>query len=320
MTLQAERGAITDAQGTVLATSVDAVNVTADQTLVKNPARTAAALAPILDLSVKQLQKNLTGERRFIYLAKRVTPEKWAEVKALNLPGLFPEATNRRVYPAGNIGANVVGFVGAEGEGLGGVERAFESQLAGTPGERTYERDTAGRQIPGTANDSLLPVAGGDVQLTLDRDIQWAAQKAVADAVERTNAESATAIVTDVRTGEVLAMATAPTFDAANPTEASDANRGNRALSDIFEPGSTGKVMTIAACSRRVRSGREDPIAVPGALKRPGKTFHDAHSHGTLEPDARRRAREVEQHRHHPRGRGDRTAGPAHLPEEVRHR
>jgi len=282
VTLPASRGSITDVRGTVLATTVEARNITADQTLVINAGATAANLAPVLNLPVATLTERLTGDRRFAYIAKEVTPETWAQVKALNLAGIFSEPTTKRVYPAADIGANVVGFVGGDGAGLGGIELAYQDLLAGKDGKRQFEQGAGGREIPTATDNETAPVAGSDVRLTIDRDIQWAAQQAIAAQVAATGAESGEVVVMDPRTGDIVAMATAPSFDAANPGQSPAADRGNRAVSEIYEPGSTSKVMTAAAVIEEGALQPESPVTVPGELKRGGKVFHDHNDHGTL--------------------------------------
>ena len=144
----ATRGRILDVHGTVLATSVIARNITADQTLIKDPGATADALAPLIGADAAQLRQRLTGSRRFVYIARGVTPQTWDQVKALGLAGILSETTTRRIYPAGQLAANVVGFVGRDGRGLGGLEYSLQPELAGTPGQLTYEVAGGGRSIP----------------------------------------------------------------------------------------------------------------------------------------------------------------------------
>lgn len=282
LTLPALRGTISDADGVALATTVEARNVTADQTLVKDPRATAEVLAPLVGQSVNRLQRRLTGDRRFVYIAKGITPKKWQEIKALSLAGIFSEGTSRRVYPAGDVAANLVGFVGADGRGLGGLESSMQSTLAGTPGTLAYETSSGGERIPSGASKQVDAVDGRDVRLTIDRDIQWVAQQAIAAQVRATKAESGTVVVMDPRTGDVLAMATAPTFDPNRAGSAKAVNRGNRAVSDIYEPGSTSKVMTAAAVIEEGALTPGSRLSIPPTLPRAGSVFHDHEPHGTL--------------------------------------
>lgn len=281
--LPAERGAIVDARGEPLAITVEARHLTADQTLIENPADVAAALAPILGQDVLTIQQRLTGDRRFIYVAKNMTPETWRRIQALQLPGILSEQAARRVYPGGPVAANVVGFVGADGKALGGLEYALDDVLSGEVGTRTFERGPGGRAIPTAVSSGTEAKPGATVHLTINRDIQHVAQQAITDQVQASRADSGTVVVMDPKTGDILAMATAPTFDANDPGAADAANRGNRALTEIFEPGSTGKVMTIAAVVDQGKATPYTQITVPGKLPRGGKDFKDHTPHGTLQ-------------------------------------
>ena len=280
--LPAQRGAILDSGGDALAVTMEARNLTADQTLVTDPTAVADQLGPILGADPTVLAERLTGDRRFIYVAKGLTPETWERISELRLPGIFSEPTSRRVYPAGDLAANVVGFVGGEGTGLGGIEYALQDQLAGTPGERTYERGPGGRVIPTASNSVTEALAGSTVRLTIDRDIQYVAQQALAERVAQSRADSGTLVVMDPETGQILALAASPTFDPNRAASATDANRGNRALTDVFEPGSTAKLMTLAAVVNEDAANPYSSFTVPGGLTRGGKTFHDHTAHGTL--------------------------------------
>jgi cell division protein FtsI (penicillin-binding protein 3) len=285
--LPAVRGTITDRNGVALATTVAAVNVTADQTLVSDPQAESLALAPLLGVDAAQLQATLTGTKRFVYVAKTVTPELWKKVRSLNLPdttglpGIFGEATSKRIYPGGDTGANVVGFVGADGKGLGGLEYSLDKTLAGRDGKATYEMSAGGRRIPSGVDSEHDAVPGTDVALTIDRDIQWTAQKAIAQAVKATSSQSGTVIVMDPHTGDLLAMATVPTFDANDPGSAPPAALGNRALSEPYEPGSTGKVITASALLEEHAITPATHITVPNRYCRAGKCFKDFEDHGT---------------------------------------
>jgi cell division protein FtsI (penicillin-binding protein 3) len=274
-TLRPQRGAIVDARGESLALTVEARNLTVDQTLVTDPAAAAAQLAPLIGQDVTALQERLTGKRRFVYVAKGLTPEKWREISALRIPGLFSEEDSRRVYPAGAVAANVVGFLGADGVPLAGLEYSMDATLSGTPGERRYERGPGGRVIPTAVSSRVDPEAGRTVHLSINRDIQHVAQQVIADQVKRTNADSGTVIVMHPKTGDIIAMATAPTFDANAPGDFDADHRGNRALTDIFEPGSTSKVLTLAAVVDRGKGTPYTPITVPTVLNRGGKDFTD---------------------------------------------
>jgi cell division protein FtsI (penicillin-binding protein 3) len=279
--LPATRGEITDIHGAVLATSVAAKNVTVDQTLVTDPAAEAMALAPVLGEDAAGLLQKLTGTKRFAYVALQVTPEVWKQVAALKLPGIFSEDTTQRVYPDGTLAASIVGFVGRDGKGLGGVELGRQSTLAGTDGSDTYEAAAGGHEIPTASSSKTAAVDGSTVRLTIDRDIQWQAEQSLAAQVKASRAESGTVVVMDPKTGAILALATVPSFDPMDPGAADVADRGNRALSDIYEPGSTSKIMTAAAALQEGTVTANTEITVPNTIERGGKTFHDDVSHST---------------------------------------
>ena len=274
------RGEIQDANGLTLATTIDARNITTDQTMVKDPAATAAALAPVLGADVQALQERLTGTRRFVYLAKEVTPQDWERVEALNLAGIYSESASRRVYPQGELAANLVGFVNSSGIGAGGIEDAYNALLAGTPGHVTYTKAGGRVQIPTGDKSVTQAVPGSSIRLTIDRDVQWVAQRAIAERVAYAKAASGTVVVLDIRNGHILAMATAPSFDPNHYGEADPADLGNRAVSDVYEPGSTAKVMTMAAV---IEEGAAEPgsrFKVPWTLRWKGvQTFHDHKPH-----------------------------------------
>lgn len=280
--LPAQRGSIVDSRGEPFAITVEARNLTTDQTLVTDPLAVATALAPILNQDVLSLQERLTGDRRFVYVAKDLTPQTWRRIQELRLPGILSEQTSRRVYPGGPVAANIVGFVGADGEPLGGLEYGMNDVLSGEKGTRTFERGPGGRVIPTASSTRTDATPGSTVQLTINRDIQHVAQQAIADQVRASRSDTGTVVVMDPKTGDILAMATAPTFDANDPGAADPDNRGNRALTEIFEPGSTGKVMTLAAVVDQGKGTPYSRITVPGKLPRGGKDFKDHTPHGTL--------------------------------------
>lgn len=281
----ADRGDIVDARGVPLAMTVESRHVTVDQTLITDPLGTAQAIAGVLGIPAGPLVERLTGDRRFAYVVKDITPEQWRIIDEMGLVGIYSERALERVYPSGDVAANVVGFVGGEaGGGLAGIEYALDDQLAGVDGWRTFER-VSGVAIPGSAETVEEPQPGSPVQLTIDRDIQYVAQRALANEVMATGAESGTIVVMDPRTGDILALAAVPTFDANDPGAADEANRGNRAITDVFEPGSTSKVITVAAVLEEGGADANTMFQIPPTLDRGGKTFHDATEHGGYEWD-----------------------------------
>ncbi len=287
VTLPAERGTIYDVNNVPLAASVPARDVTVDQTLVVDPAGAAARLAPILKLSPESIQKSLTGTKRFAYVARAVTLDQWAQVQALQqskdtaVPGVLSERTSIRDYPGKTLAGNLLGFVNVDGEGKSGLEYQFDKELAGNSGYRVLERSATGGQIPTGSEKQVDPTQGKSYKLTINRDLQWVAQKTMLDAVKAYAADSGMVIIEEPSTGRILAMASVPTADPGDPNRDPLLLR-NRAVQDVFEPGSTAKVMTMSGV---LNEHAADPLTVipdPNTLERGGTTFHDDISHGFL--------------------------------------
>ncbi|HKE53130.1 MAG TPA: penicillin-binding protein 2 [Actinomycetes bacterium] len=282
--LLAPRGEILDRNGTALARTVDSRRVVADPKLVLDPAATAKRLAPVLAADPKVLARKLRydGHTRWVSLVSHVPPATWRQISKLDLAGIFSEPQPLRTYPANSVAANVIGFVGADGHGLAGLERALEDRLAGRNGERVYQRTPMGDVPIATAGErSRQAVPGDSVTLTIDRDLQWYAQRSITAAVEKADAEAGYVVVMVPSTGEVLAMATSPSYNPNRPGKSKPANLGNRALSDVYEPGSTAKVLTAAAALEEGVATPGTRLTVPGSLHRSDAIFHDHTPHGT---------------------------------------
>ncbi|AZK93654.1 cell division protein [Streptomyces tsukubensis] len=308
--LAAERGEITDRAGIALATSVDAYDITADpkmftpeESKVRDaPEQAAALLSPILKVPAPDLVKKLrTPKSRYTVLARRQTPQVWNQIKDLRsvfaekareekpkggpgvsvLAGVFQEPSSRRVYPNGELAAGILGYVNASGRGGGGLESMLDKQLAGQDGEITYAQ-SGGRRVPTAGGTRETPaVPGSDIELTIDRDIQWAAQKAISDQVAKSRADRGYVVVQDTRTGEILAMANAPGFDPGDLSRADPAGLGNAALQDAYEPGSTAKVISMAAVLEEGAATPDTHVVVPNRLHRGDRLFKDDIDHPT---------------------------------------
>lgn len=277
--LPASRGSIYDRDGNELAMSLPAKGVYANPELIANASSVATALAPILDVSSEELWRKLQHDGSFVYLARRVSLAVAERIERLRLPGVGLLEESRRWYPSGGIASHVVGFVGLDGVGLAGLELQYERILAGQAGELVVEKDPAGHLIPQGESRHVRPVPGGDLVLTIDRDVQYRAQRALARAVKRNEARGGSVIVMDPATGEILAMTTYPWFDSNLASEAPPDTLRNRAITDVYEPGSVNKVITAsAALERRIVSTREI-FRVPDHRKVGPKVFHDAHPH-----------------------------------------
>jgi cell division protein FtsI (penicillin-binding protein 3) len=292
-TTPAPRGEITDINGVAFARSVSAITIVVDQTQITDPARVANFVAPILGLPVEEVQANITGTRRYSIVLKNGRPAQWdlltKEIyeynKALTneqldkrIIGFFPERSFIREYPSGSLISSLVGFVRADGIGATGLESSLNSVITGTDGRYSFANGY-GAEIPGSQREIVAAKAGTSVRLTIDRDVQWVAAKAIAEAVKSSRAASGTVIVMDPRTGEIVAHATAPTFDP-NNTKNVDLNlMRNPSVQDVYEPGSTGKVMTLAAALEEKTVAPTTVFAVPYKLKRGGSTFKDHDKH-----------------------------------------
>lgn len=304
-TLAATRGGITDRNGVELATSVDAYDITADPTMFTQdttkvtdaPEQAAALLAPILGQEVDTVAKKLrTKNTRYTLLAHRQTPQVWKQIKDLRstlavkaetdkstvnfLAGVVAVPASKRVYPNGDLAAGILGWVNADGKGGGGVEQKLNKELAGKDGKIRYAQ-SGGRQVPTVGSTETPAVAGSDVELTINRDIQWAAQNAITQQVKASKADRGYVIVQDARSGEILAMANSPGFDPNDLTQANAAALGNAALQDAYEPGSTAKVMSMAAVLEENAATPETHVVVPNRLHRGDRLFQDDIDHAT---------------------------------------
>ena len=279
-TIPATRGQILDRDGRVLAYSVAARTIFADPRQITDPAATAATLGPLLgqrpDALLPKLRKK--GRTAYVPLKKNVTPEDAERILKARLAGIGSEDSTQRLYPGTDVAANVVGFTGVDG-GSAGIEQRFNTQLAGTPGELLVERGSNGLEIPSGLRKETAAVAGSSVTLTLDQDLQYKAQRALADAVKAVNAKGGQLVVLDVKTGEVLAMASAPTFDAQQPGKADKDVRGNPAVQAPVEPGSANKLVTFAGALDQGLIRPDTAMLVPDGYRVPGKVVHDAWSH-----------------------------------------
>jgi len=303
--LPASRGSITDVNGRPLATTVAAYVVAADPKLTgPYAARLAAALAPVLHTPAAALQaKLLEPGLRYVVLARQIDPAArsavdtavsavragvQAEQRAAGLPltevgGITITDDPRRVYPSGPVAGNVVGFVGTELGGGGtkaGLERTSDLLLSGKDGQRTYEvgRGTA---IPSGDNTTVPAVDGSDIRLTLDADLQWRVQQSLAAGVKSTGAQYGMAVVVEVGTGRVAALAAAQSVDPADPGGVATQDRDDSPLQRVYEPGSVEKIVTMSALVDSGLVTPSTPIDVPGSVRVDGETIHDDVGHST---------------------------------------
>ncbi|MDT0452845.1 peptidoglycan D,D-transpeptidase FtsI family protein [Streptomyces hesseae] len=305
VTLAAERGAITDRTGVDLATTVDAYDITAAPDLLTPErikaegaaAQAAKLLAPVLGEDAGVLTEKLTAnpKSKYVVLARRQTPQVWKKIADLKkaqqekarrkqgvnvLAGVNRESHSKRVYPNGELAAGLLGFVNGDGRGSGGLEAQLEETLAGQNGKRVYAQ-SGGRQVPTGDMKEQAAVPGSDVELTIDRDIQWAAQNAVAKQVRDSGADRGYVVVQDTRSGQILAMANAPGYDPNDLEHADRSALGNAALQDAYEPGSVSKIMTMAAVLEEGVATPDTHVEVPNRLPRADRAFADDVDHPT---------------------------------------
>ena len=296
-TLLAPRGTIYDINGIELARSITAINIAVDQMVVNDPVRAAAIVAPILEMSAAQLLPDLTGTRRYVLIAKDITPAKWLAVSnAINnyntevlktkggigkrLGGFVPERSYIRDYPSGNLTSSLIGIINDQGTGAAGIESSLNSILSGTNGKYIYANGK-GNIIPGSEQVSVEAKSGTSIRLTINRDIQWVAQNAINQAVSSSRAKSGTVVVMDPKTGAILAQASAPTFDPNNSRSITLDKLSNPAVQEVYEPGSTGKVITVAAAMEEGLVAPDTVFTIPYSMKVSDGVFHDHEKHAT---------------------------------------
>lgn len=278
--LPARRGTILDRNGDELAVSVPARTIYANPRLITDPAVTAGALAPLLGRDAASIERDLRKDTGFVYLARRIGLVTAEKIQKLGPPGVGVLDEAKRLYPGGPLASNVIGFIGTEQKGLSGLEYAFDGLLSGTAGWRVLEQDPRGRRIPQGMFTEVLPQPGADLQLTLDPDIQLAAERALAAAVKKTKANGGMVVALDPRTGEILAMANNPTFNPNSMHGIDMTKTRNRVVTDTYEPGSINKiVMAAAALNERILKA-DQKILVPETLTIGDHTFGDDHNPG----------------------------------------
>ena len=295
----APRGTITDVNGVVLARSEAAKNIIVDQTMIADPATTAKVTAAVLGMPAAELQTLLTGNRRYKVIENGVAPIVWDNLQSVlaaynskveatpgglgkRLVGFFSENAYSRNYPTGALAASLIGLTNAANQGAAGVESSLNTALTGTNGEYDYVNGS-GAIIPGSQQFITAAKPGVDIRLTIERDIQWVAQDAISAAVKSAKAVSGTVIVMDPKTGAILAQASAPSFDPANRKKITLAQMSNPAVQDVYEPGSTGKVITVAAALEQGTTTPTTVYRIPNTLKVGGRIFHDDKNHSVEE-------------------------------------
>jgi cell division protein FtsI (penicillin-binding protein 3) len=298
MVIPAQRGEILDRNGKPLATTIDGRDITADPKLTASNAPKIAAilrekLGDQIDYfdTIDKLRKVIydpttkrTYPARFVYLARNVPAWQAKDImQALeDYPGVLTVKVGLRNYPGGRLAANLVGFVDADGVGKAGLEQAYNAKLTGKDGRSTFEVSPQGVRIPMADATVQKMVPGTDVVSTIDRDLQWYADQRIAVGVRQSSADWGLAITMDVRTGEIVQMSQAPSFDLGNPKDRDMSDVMDRAVEYSYEPGSVLKTVTMAALADRGRIRPETPIVVPKQVKVNRFRIGDYWQHGVL--------------------------------------
>jgi cell division protein FtsI/penicillin-binding protein 2 len=278
--IPAGRGTIYDRTGEPLAIGEQATSVYADPRNVVAPKKAAVKVARQLGLDPDELYPSLVDRtKRFVFIDRKADPVKARALQKLGVAGIgfFPE--ERRTYPQGRVASQLLGFAGTDNRGLDGLERSLDRTLAGKAGYEIVVRDPAGQAIDVVTSRKELP--GRNVVLTLDHQLQANAEQILASAVSRWGAKGATAIVMNPRTGAILAMANAPTFDANRFSSAPAEERRNRAVTDVYEPGSTFKIVTVAAALEDNVVTPDTAFTLAPTIKVADRVIREAHVRGT---------------------------------------
>lgn len=301
--IPARRGEILDRTGAVLARSIQRYDIAVDQTIVQdlvvqNPdgsteeltvLEAIRSLADILGMPDQEVKDKLQGDadvpvgerKNFEYLFRDATPEQWSRIEDLRVGYVTGEPVSRRSYPNGSLAGSVVGFVGGEGEALGGIELTQDEHLRGIDGERSFEIGADGVRIPVAPQDETAAQDGSSIELSLDRDVQFYAQQAIARRVEELSAEWGTAIVMRISDGAVLALADSSMVDPNDTGRTEDEGDFQpRSVASAVEPGSTQKILTAAAAIDTGNADKLSEVAVPSELEIDGQTITDAFEHG----------------------------------------
>ena len=278
--IPAARGTIYDRTGEPLAIGEQATTVYADPRTVVAPMKAAIKAGETLGIDPDELYPVLRDRtKRFVYVERKADPVKAKDLERLGVTGFGFYSEERRAYPQGRVAAHVLGFAGTDNQGLDGLERSLDKTLAGKPGYEIVVRDPLGRAIDVVT--SRRERAGRNVVLTLDHQLQASAEQLLANAVLRWRARGATAIVMDPRSGAILAMANAPTFDANGFSSAPADARRNRAVTDLYEPGSTFKIVTVAAALEDNLVAPDTSFRLAPTIKVADRTIREAHTRGT---------------------------------------
>lgn len=298
VTLAPERGSILDRSGNIMAESVQRYDLVVDQRLVQDSrvwdSETSSyveldideqlhELSEIIDIDYPELRELMIGDRPYRIVTRRVTPEVRQEALEVGIPGLVSEPVAERIYPNGAVAGSILGFNGHDGHGLEGIERSQDDHLSGQAGERIFEISADGVRIPNASFSETAAIDGKDVRLTIDQDVSWYAQEAIAAKVDEYNAKWGNIVVMDAKTGELLALADSETVDPTDPTATDQLYWRPTALTQAYEPGSTGKAMTFAMALDAGVVTPEQKWTVPDSQTFNNETINDSLPHDTFD-------------------------------------
>jgi cell division protein FtsI (penicillin-binding protein 3) len=278
------RGDIVDRHGRILATSVDADTIYAVPSEISDPGSVAEQLCRALgdcsDRDRQLLVDRLKQQRQFAYVRRQIAPDQARRVQALNLDGIGFLTESRRFYPNKDLAAGLLGYVGLDNTGLAGLESAYDQQIRGRPGKVLVQTDAKRHAFSRTERP---PTTGSTVELTIDEYLQHVAERELHAGIAENRAAGGAAIIMNPHTGEILAMANEPTFNPNAYREYDDSERRNRAVQDLYEPGSTFKIVTASAAIEERVFDVEQPIDVTGGQIHIGaRVVHDTHNYGVL--------------------------------------
>jgi cell division protein FtsI (penicillin-binding protein 3) len=283
LTLPANRGRVLDRHGVLLASSVPAPSIWANpEDLERDPVK-LRQLAKLLDMGPAELDAKLKNEEKtFVWLRRQMDESVVKEIRALNIKGVYDIKEYKRLYPEGEAAAHIVGFTNVEDKGQEGVELIFQKQLAGQAGSRRVIKDRLGRVVE-AVGETVPPIDGQDLQLSIDSKVQFYAYQTLRDAVAQHKAKAGSVVVLDAQTGEILALANYPSYSPDKRGNLTGEQLRNRALTDSFEPGSTMKPFTVALALQQGLVKPETPIqTAPGKITITGSTISDVHPYGVL--------------------------------------
>lgn len=269
------RGTIFDRTGHQMALTIQGVTVWANPQVVENPTLTAHLVAGSLGIDEDALAQKLASDKSFVFVKRQLEAEQVEGLRSLDLAGIYFEPEPKRVYPNGPLAAQAVGFVGIDGTGIEGLEYSYDEELSGVAGYLIDERDPYGRPIPQGFQQSVPPIPGADLLTSMDMSIQFMAEQACLETIERTDALGCSIVVLDPKTGEILAMAVLPSFDPGDFNSYDESTWPNSTVRNLYEPGSTQKLVTVAAAIEEKAVAFDTEMVVPYAITVAGREIKD---------------------------------------------